>query len=358
MCGTARHTRITSGSPTTLLLGVDVPSPHTGTGSALFADAQDVALLRASVVDPTGIVCSNASNNITFRIVSGPGRVVGTHSGGERDHEPNDVSWHSAHHGLVRGVIQVTVHSAGTTSERQRLMEIDVEGGRRTAVHVSEEAFESEGIVAEVMSPGLGSARVTIPVSAESRHSVLETASRSINAVFKSDDESVPFPSFWFGQNAASMDSATELALVGKFSLAIYGWDHAVNVVPKGRQEGEKLSEQCKQLKATGSKAHCAVYRQGWLGMANYDEQRAVLASNASATNDWWIKDNGGVPQGHHDSGVDMLFWNFANKSAAEYYQQKVIQPLTEDPNIDGVFFDDMPGNPHLVLTYLLPYPH
>jgi hypothetical protein len=74
VCGaTAWHTRITSGAPATLALGIDVPSPHTGTGSALFADGQDVALLRASVVDTKGVVCSGASNNVTFRIISGPG---------------------------------------------------------------------------------------------------------------------------------------------------------------------------------------------------------------------------------------------------------------------------------------------
>eukprot|EP01048_Picozoa_sp_COSAG05_P019115 COSAG05_NODE_2923_length_2501_cov_4.946295_2_plen_412_part_00 len=156
------------------------------------------------------------------------------------------------------------------------------------------------------------------------------------------------FPTFWFGQNGASMDSAAELKLVGKFSLAIYGWAHALAVAPKGRQQGQKLSAQCASLKASGSPARCAVYRQGWLGMSNYDEQRAVLDKNSSDTAGWWLTNNAGVPDGHSGapSGtpVSSLFWNFANASAAEYYQQQVVRPLTEDTNIDAVFFDDMPG--------------
>jgi hypothetical protein len=194
ICGTARHTRMTSGVPTSLALSIDVPSGHTGTGSSLFADGQDVALLRAAVVDANGVVSSIATNNVSFRVASGPGRVVAAHGGGARDQEPNDVPWHSAHHGLVRGIIRVTLHAAGSIAERRRLMEIDIDGGRRTTVlhglgsqEEEEEqqqqldGFALEDIVVEVTSEGLAPARVTIPVSNEGQHSVLETASRSVH---------------------------------------------------------------------------------------------------------------------------------------------------------------------------------
>ena len=188
-----------------------------------------------------------------------------------------------------------------------------------------------------------------LPLFATTISSTLAVATAQVS----SDTGALPpasggFPSFWFGENAESMDNATELARVGKFSLAIYGWQHAMAVAPKGQQEGQKLSAQCAALKATGSHTRCAVYRQGWLGMSNYDEQRAVLDLNASATAGWWLTDNAGAPDGHSaaPSGtpVSSLFWNFANASAAEYYQQKVVRPITQDPNVDAVFFDDMPG--------------
>ena len=152
------------------------------------------------------------------------------------------------------------------------------------------------------------------------------------------------FPSFWFGQNAAAMDSVSELALVGKFTLAIYGWSHALAVPPTGRGEAQKLSAQCAALKATGSSARCAVYRQGWLAMDNFDAQRAVLATNMTATRGYFLVDDDGKPMANHDSSVDMLFWNWANSSAAGYFQQHVIAPLAADPHIDAIFFDDMPG--------------
>ena len=43
----------------------------TGTGTSLVADGHDAALLRASVLDGEGRVMHLASNNISFRVVSG-----------------------------------------------------------------------------------------------------------------------------------------------------------------------------------------------------------------------------------------------------------------------------------------------
>jgi hypothetical protein len=69
--------RYTSGLATAVVLSIDAPSPVTGTGSKMLLDGQDVALIRATVVDAAGHTVHNAANNITFEIVSGPGRIVG-----------------------------------------------------------------------------------------------------------------------------------------------------------------------------------------------------------------------------------------------------------------------------------------
>ena len=66
-----------------LVLSVDVPSPLTGTGSKLLLDGEDTALVRASLTDRTGALCSSVARGdsfVTFTI-AGPGRVVGTVSG-------------------------------------------------------------------------------------------------------------------------------------------------------------------------------------------------------------------------------------------------------------------------------------
>jgi sucrose-6-phosphate hydrolase SacC (GH32 family) len=153
------------------------------------------------------------------------------------------------------------------------------------------------------------------------------------------------FPSYWFGQNGAAFDTEDYLrTTVSKHALAIYGWGHALSAAPSHQSEGQKLSSQCASLKALSSGTRCAVYRQGWLAMDNYDEQRPVLRQNLTATKSWWIQDESGMPVPHSGAGVNMLFYDFSSPGAQKFYQESVIRPLTEDANVDAVFFDDMPG--------------
>ena len=133
------------------------------------------------------------------------------------------------------------------------------------------------------------------------------------------------FPSFWFGQNTDAFDTDAYLSsVVGKHALAIYGWSHASQAAPVLRDEAQKLSKQCAALKAKKTGTRCAVYRQGWLAMSNYNEQAAALAGNASSTSGWWQIDDTGQPTPHSGSGVQMLFWDFTNASARQYYQEQV----------------------------------
>ena len=153
------------------------------------------------------------------------------------------------------------------------------------------------------------------------------------------------FPSFWFGQNAKALDTDEYLRdVVGRHALAIYGWSHASEAAPRYSGEELKLSQQCGALKAKGTGTRCAVYRQGWLAMSNYEAQAAALAQNATRTAGWWQTNDAGEPTPHDDGGVSMLFWDFTNASARTYYQEHVIRPITNDSNVDAVFFDDMPG--------------
>ena len=49
-----------------------MPSVATGTGSAVFADGMDVALLRATIVDTDGNTVLDSTANVTFTVSSGP----------------------------------------------------------------------------------------------------------------------------------------------------------------------------------------------------------------------------------------------------------------------------------------------
>ena len=88
-------------------------------------DGQDCALLRASVVDGAGRVVHLAKQNVSFRVVSGPGRVQGSHNGDPHSHLPNDLSWYPAYHGLVRAVV---------APKRVALPGVDADGLQRLCV--------------------------------------------------------------------------------------------------------------------------------------------------------------------------------------------------------------------------------
>lgn len=158
----ATTARFTNGNASSLRLSLDVPSKHTGTGSALLLDGQDAALLRAAVVDSSGSVIHLATNNVTFRVVSGPGFVQGTNNGDQHCYEPNNAPWHSAFHGLVRAVVRVTGTTARSARETSLLVKIDVDGPMAAVKQVT----SPEGpIVVEASSPGFDPVRISIPVS-------------------------------------------------------------------------------------------------------------------------------------------------------------------------------------------------
>jgi hypothetical protein len=172
----AKTSRHTNGRPTALMLSIDAPSAATGTGTTLLLDGQDAALLRASVVDAEGHVVNLASNNISFEVISGPALVQGSHNGDTHCQQPNNAPWHSAYHGLVRAVIRVTSIAARSAFERKLLRQIDVHGPMaETSLH----AHTSEPIVVEASSPGLTSARVSIPVSTDDAFGVMAIAEQA-----------------------------------------------------------------------------------------------------------------------------------------------------------------------------------
>jgi len=158
-----------AGAKRRLHLTIDVPSPSTGTGKALLLDGRDAALLRASVVeevDGLGSVAglflaadsekefalvSSATDRITWRVVSGPGRVAGVSNGDEASHEWMKNNAINAFGGLARGVIQVTQDCV--TANRDLAKRIDVDDGRAD-VSVVVDSCESVPIVVEASAEG------------------------------------------------------------------------------------------------------------------------------------------------------------------------------------------------------------
>jgi hypothetical protein len=162
----------TPGAPAKLELSLDVPSPLTGTGSALLLDGLDSGLVRAAIVDANGTVVHSANDSVTFRVTSGPGRIVGVHSGEPKSHEPTQSPTHSAYHGLVRAAIMVT--STVALVDRRLIQYVDVHGGHNALVPAS-----AEPILVSASAAGLPTATIQIPTSLNAAtDSVLAAAER------------------------------------------------------------------------------------------------------------------------------------------------------------------------------------
>ena len=167
----------TVGRPMGLIMAIDAPYNWTGTGRTLVLDGQDAALIRAYVVDIQGNPIPSSSHNVSFRIVSGPGRIIGVGNGNPNCHEPNKATWRSAYHGLVRAVVQVTENYA--TSDRDRILQIDSDAGKRTKIIPSSSKIAPPGeIVVSATVEGLTTSKLSIPLTTNMSESVLAVAKK------------------------------------------------------------------------------------------------------------------------------------------------------------------------------------
>ena len=179
----ATHTVFTSGEAAAIVLSLDAPSQKTGTGSALLLDGQDAGLVRATIVDAKANLVADATHNVSFEVLSGPARIIGAHNGDPRCHEPNQVTWHSAYHGLVRATIITTEDKSSPAWHRLRLQEIDIESGLQTRIttHTGNTTIDAaaEPIVLKASAPGLPSATLKIPTSTDPADGVMQVAAAS-----------------------------------------------------------------------------------------------------------------------------------------------------------------------------------
>ena len=168
-----------------LQLTLDVPSASTGTGSALLLDGRDTALVRAAIVDgrSNDALVSTASDRITWRVVSGPGRVAGISSGNKSSHEWMKSSSVNAFLGLARGLFRVTQDC--TSAARAMCSAIDADAGRGpTAVKAAAADCGAGPIVVEAAAPGLAAASISIPVSADTAKDGVMAAARATGSGF------------------------------------------------------------------------------------------------------------------------------------------------------------------------------
>jgi hypothetical protein len=150
-----------------LQLTLDVPSTTTGTGGALLLDGRDTALVRCAIIDnrSNDALVSTASDRITWRVVSGPGRVAGIASGNTSSHEMMKSHSVNAYLGLARGLFRVTQDC--TSVARAQCSWIDADTNRGPTAVKTPTGCNTNDIVVEASAPGFAPVQLYIRVSVD-----------------------------------------------------------------------------------------------------------------------------------------------------------------------------------------------
>ena len=119
------------------------------------ADGQDVALVRAELLDHSGRLVSprdpSTNTTVTFRVASGAGRILGTISGSPFDTPLADPGLDMtgavspAHYGILRTFVQSTRVCVGSAADRALLAAIHTDAGRDGAAKIVGGAGCGEG---------------------------------------------------------------------------------------------------------------------------------------------------------------------------------------------------------------------
>ena len=195
----ATHTRLTAATPTSLRLSLDAPAARTGTGTAVVADGEDVALVRVEVLDAAGRLCDTDTKTVvSFAVTSGEGVLWATANGDPADTSRDSPYSHSrqVYYGLARAVVRSSSDHASPPASRRMMISIDLEGGSRpdgSGVTVANPDVSPEAdperplapIVIEATAAGLGAAQLAIPLSRDLADLPLAVARRSAGAAWK-----------------------------------------------------------------------------------------------------------------------------------------------------------------------------
>jgi len=74
-------------------------------GESVWSDGQDTALVYVSLHDSQGRIVRNSTNLVTFTVISGSGKILGTGNGKPSDNTPDQSPSRQVWNGLVRGVV-------------------------------------------------------------------------------------------------------------------------------------------------------------------------------------------------------------------------------------------------------------
>ena len=179
----ASHTKHSWGKEAGIALTLDAPSLRTGTGSAVYLDGGDVALIRASVVDANGVICQGSTANITFAVSAGsPVRIAATGNGDPADHTPAHACYKACYNGLVRAIVKTTVKATASDEARalEQLVNPDAGRGRHSSSIAKTAVGAAVSFTVTASAEGLKGASLTVPLSIDEKDSVLSVAAASV----------------------------------------------------------------------------------------------------------------------------------------------------------------------------------
>lgn len=146
---------------------------------------QDIALLRISTTDKASVLVSAVPVNVTCKVVSGPGRLVGVGAGNPASHEQPNGDIVATVGGVARCLVQarravirkrpcvsilfsaqLQVSLDCTSPARNRTISVDVDGNQRTTVLPEGSPCPEDPIVVQVVKQLVLSAIVMLSYSA------------------------------------------------------------------------------------------------------------------------------------------------------------------------------------------------
>jgi len=157
------------------------------------------------------------------------------------------------------------------------------------------------------------------------------------------------FPTAWFAANDTVWESAEQIAAIGKYSMAILGWQHLDNAANWTAVVYLQLT-QAAIIKDAHPKMPVFVYCGFGFAFGLNSGTWAIM--NDPVYKDFFLQSSDGpvftqtnCQQGHTSPGATGgrcigHFWNMANASARDYFVEKLVEPLATAPMIDGVFYD------------------
>merc|ERR1712166_436259 len=175
------------------------------------------------------------------------------------------------------------------------------------------------------------------------------------------------FPAAWFAANATNWEDQAQLAEIGKYSMAILGWQHLAAATDWNAIVYTQI-EQAAIIKKAHPSLPVFVY-PGYGFAAGFNNgtwpalESVLKDREGSPYRDFFLQGKSKTvetqtycQQGHTSPGATgdhclSYVWNMANASARDYFVENVVAPLATSDSIDGVFYDGFNWG------YILPAP-